>query len=896
MATALARICAEADDALAAGVNIVILSDRNLGAERVPIPALLAVSSVHHHLVREGTRLQAGLVIESGEPREVHHFATLIGYGAAAINPYVMLETLGELADEGWLPDGMSAEQAQARAIKGIAKGLLKTISKMGISTISSYCGAQIFEAVGLEPELVDRHFIGTPSRIAGIGVEILAREALDRHARAYPGRDGGLLPLGGVYAWRRDGEHHMWNPETIALLQHSVRHGGYASYEQYSQLVNDDAARKATLRGLLQLRFADEPIPLEQVEPAAEIVKRFATGAMSLGSLGREVHETLAIAMNRLGGRSNTGEGGEDPVRYLRDANGDSRRSAIKQVASGRFGVNIHYLSNADQLQIKMAQGAKPGEGGQLPGHKVDSYIAKIRFTTPGVGLISPPPHHDIYSIEDLKQLIYDLRCANPDAQVSVKLVAEVGVGTVAAGVAKCNADHVLISGHDGGTGASPLSSVQSAGIPWEIGLAETQQTLVLNDLRSRIWVQTDGQLKTGRDVVVAALLGADEMGFSTAPLVATGCVMMRACHLNTCPVGIATQDPELRRRFAGTPEHVVNFFFFVAEEARRLMAQLGIARFEDLVGRVDLLEADAAIEHWKARGIDLSNLLSRPDVPAGAPLRRLHAQESPLPGALDWELIELAGPAIDAGVPVEAEVPIRNVNRTVGGLLSHAVTRKHGMEGLPPETIRFTLLGSAGQSFGAWLAPGIELTLHGDANDYAGKGLSGGTIALTPPDGTTYAAEENVIVGNTVLYGATAGRAFFRGLAGERFAVRNSGADAVVEGVGDHGCEYMTGGHVVVLGRTGRNFAAGMSGGIAYVLDDDEDFAGRCNMELVTFDPLDDSDVAILRALIEEHERRTASPVAASGAGGLGRGADAVRQGDAARLQGRARRARRR
>ena len=655
-----------------------------------------------------------------------------------------------------------------------------------------------------------------------------------------------------------------MWNPETIALLQHSVRHGGYASYEQYSQLVNDDAARKATLRGLLQLRFADEPIPLEQVEPAAEIVKRFATGAMSLGSLGREAHETLAIAMNRLGGRSNTGEGGEDPVRYVRDANGDSRRSAIKQVASGRFGVNIHYLSNADQLQIKMAQGAKPGEGGQLPGHKVDSYIAKIRFTTPGVGLISPPPHHDIYSIEDLKQLIYDLRCANPDAQVSVKLVAEVGVGTVAAGVAKCNADHVLISGHDGGTGASPLSSVQSAGIPWEIGLAETQQTLVLNDLRSRIWVQTDGQLKTGRDVVVAALLGADEMGFSTAPLVATGCVMMRACHLNTCPVGIATQDPELRRRFAGTPEHVVNFFFFIAEEARRLMARLGIARFEDLVGRVDLLEADEAIEHWKARGIDLSNLLSRPDVPAGAPLSRLHAQESPLPGALDWELIGLAGPAIDACIPVEAEVPIRNVNRTVGGLLSHAVTRKHGMEGLPPGTIRFTLLGSAGQSFGAWLAPGIELTLHGDANDYAGKGLSGGTIALTPPDGTTYAAERNVIVGNTVLYGATAGRAFFRGLAGERFAVRNSGADAVVEGVGDHGCEYMTGGHVVVLGRTGRNFAAGMSGGIAYVLDDDEDFAGRCNMELVSFDPLDDSDVAVLRALIEEHERRTASRVA--------------------------------
>jgi glutamate synthase domain-containing protein 2/glutamate synthase domain-containing protein 1/glutamate synthase domain-containing protein 3 len=870
MEAALERICREADDALAGDVNIVILSDRNIGAERLPIPALLAVSSVHHHLVREGTRLQAGLVIESGEPREVHHFATLIGYGAAAINPYVMLETLGELVDEGWLPSGMTAEQAQKRAIKGIAKGLLKTISKMGISTISSYCGAQIFEAVGLEPALVDRHFTGTPSRIAGIGSTVLAREALDRHARAYPGAlsypetRGNLLPLGGVYAWRHEGEHHQWNPETIALLQHAVRHGGYSSYEEYSRLVNDDAARKATLRGLLQLRWANREIPIEEVEPAAEIVKRFSTGAMSLGSLGREVHETLAIAMNRIGGKSNTGEGGEDPVRYVRDPNGDSRRSAIKQVAAGRFGVNIHYLSNADQLQIKMAQGAKPGEGGQLPGHQVDAYLAKIRFTTPGVGLISPPPHHDIYSIEDLKQLIYDLRCANPDALVSVKLVAEVGVGTVAAGVAKCNADHVLISGHDGGTGASPLSSVHFAGSPWEIGLAETQQTLVLNDLRSRIWVQTDGQLKTGRDVVIAALLGADEMGFSTAPLVATGCVMMRACHLNTCPVGIATQDPELRKRFQGTPEHVINFFFYVAEEARQIMARLGIARFEDLVGRVDLLEADEAIDHWKARGIDLSNLLLMPDVPEGTPLRRTRAQDSPLPGALDWELIELARPAIEDGTPVSAEIPVRNVNRTVGGLLSHAVTRKHGIEGLPPETIRFTMGGSAGQSFGAWLAPGISLTLFGDANDYTGKGLSGGTVAIRPPEGTTFKAEENVIVGNTVLYGATKGKAFFRGLAGERFAVRNSGADAVIEGVGDHGCEYMTGGHVVVLGGTGRNFAAGMSGGIAYVLDEDGGFAGRCNMELVAFDPLEESDLTILRALIEEHRERTRSPVA--------------------------------
>ena len=854
---ALARICSEADRVLKVGVNILILSDRRVDSANAPIPALLAVSSVHHHLVREGTRLQAGLVVESGEPREVHHFATLIGYGAAAVNPYVMLESLDQLVAEHALD--MTKEEAQARAIKGIAKALLKTISKMGISTIPSYCGAQIFEAVGLAPELVDRHFTGTPSRIAGIGLEVLAREALFRHARAYPA-NGGMLPLGGVYAWRTDGEYHQWNPETIALLQHAVRAGGYKTYEEYSRLVNEEAARKATLRGLLDFRFPGEAIPLEEVEPAADIVKRFSTGAMSLGSLGREAHETLAIAMNRIGGKSNTGEGGEDPVRYTRDANGDSRRSAIKQVASGRFGVNIHYLVNADQLQIKMAQGAKPGEGGQLPGHKVDKYIAKIRFTTPGVGLISPPPHHDIYSIEDLKQLIYDLRCANPDAQVSVKLVAEIGVGTVAAGVAKANADHVLISGHDGGTGASPLSSIQCAGIPWEIGLAETQQTLVLNDLRSRIWVQTDGQLKTGRDVVIAGLLGADEMGFSTAPLIAAGCVMMRACHLNTCPVGIATQDPVLRERFAGTPEHVVNFFFYVAEEARALMARLGMRRFDDLIGRVDLLSADGAVDHWKARGVDLSSLLVRPDVPADAPLRRLRAPDSPLPGALDWELIELAGDG-----PVEAEIAVRNVNRTVGGLLSNSVTRKHGPQGLPAGTIRFTLRGSAGQSFGAWLAPGIELTLYGDANDYTGKGLSGGTIAVRPSEGATFAAEENVIVGNTVLYGATAGRAFFRGLAGERFAVRNSGAWAVVEGIGDHGCEYMTGGRVVVLGPTGRNFAAGMSGGMAYVLDEDGHFERRCNMELVGFDPLEDHDVAAIRSLVEEHAERTASPVAA-------------------------------
>ncbi len=863
---ALTRICAEADAALAGGTNILILSDRAVGPDRVAIPALMAVGCVHHHLVREGTRLQTGLVLESGEPREVHHFATLIGYGASAINPYLMFESLGELVADGKIPGVEDVATAESNVVKGIAKGLLKTISKMGISTIQSYNGAQIFEAVGLDAEIVDRCFAGTASRIGGVGFDVLARETLDKHARAYPRAHEALLPVGGVYAWRRDGENHMWNPESIALLQHSVRHGGQESYDEYSRLVNEDAARRSTLRGLLQFRERPEHewLPLDEIEPAKEIVRRFATGAMSLGSLSREAHETLAIAMNRIGGRSNTGEGGEDPVRYTRDANGDSRRSAIKQVASGRFGVNINYLVNADELQIKMAQGAKPGEGGQLPGHKVDRYIGSIRFTTPGVGLISPPPHHDIYSIEDLKQLIYDLRCSNPRARVSVKLVSEVGVGTVAAGVAKANADHVLISGFDGGTGASPLSSIQSAGVPWEIGLAETQQTLVLNDLRSRIWVQTDGQIKTGRDVVVAALLGADEMGFATAPLIATGCIMMRACHLNTCPVGIATQDPELRKRFQGAPEHVVNFFFFVAEEVREIMRRVGVRRFDDLIGRVDLLRADEAISHWKARGVDLTHVLRMPEVPEGAPLRRVRPQDSPLPGALDWKLIEAAKEAIDNRRPVTGEFPIRNVNRTVGGLLSSAVTEVHGFEGLPPETVRFTLRGSAGQSFGAWLAPGVELNLVGDANDYTGKGLSGGVLAVRPPEGVSFPAEDNVIIGNTVLYGATAGRAFFRGLAGERFAVRNSGASAVVEGVGDHGCEYMTGGRAVILGRTGRNFAAGMSGGVAYVLDADGTFESRCNMGLVGFDPIEEADAIELHELIEEHHLRTHSAVA--------------------------------
>jgi glutamate synthase (NADPH/NADH) large chain/glutamate synthase (ferredoxin) len=870
MRAALAKLCDAAHDAVADGVSVLILSDRQVGPKRAPIPSLLAVAAVHEHLVREGTRLQTGLVLESGEPREVHHMATLIGYGCGAINPYLLLDTVGDLVAAGRVPGVDNVDVAERNIVKAIGKGLLKTISKMGISTIQSYCGAQIFEAVGLEKALIDRHFTGTASRIGGIGIDVLARETLDRHASAYPSDHSRLLPVGGVYAWRRDGEHHMWNPETIALLQHSVRANGdgsgAAKYKEYAALVNDDASRRATLRGLMKFRTAAvEPIELDEVEPAKEIVKRFATGAMSLGSISRESHETLAIAMNRLGGKSNTGEGGEDPVRFTPDPNGDLRRSAIKQVASGRFGVTIHYLVNADQLQIKMAQGAKPGEGGQLPGHKVDAYIGGVRHTTPGVGLISPPPHHDIYSIEDLKQLIYDLRCANPRGQVSVKLVSEVGVGTVAAGVAKANADHVLIAGHDGGTGASPLSSIQAAGVPWEIGLAETQQTLLRNDLRSRIIVQTDGQLKTGRDVVVAAMLGADEMGFSTAPLIAAGCIMMRACHLNTCPVGIATQDPELRKRFKGTPEHVVNYFFFVAEEVREIMASLGIRSMDELVGRSDLLVADHAIEHWKARGVDLSNILAQVRLPEGTPLRRVRDQEPVLDDALDWDLVEAARPAIERGEQVSLERPVRNVNRCVGGILSSTIAERHGDKGLPDGSIHVEFRGSAGQSFGGWLASGVSFRLHGDANDYTGKGLSGGTLAILPPDGVTYVAEENVLIGNTVLYGATSGKAFFRGLAGERFAVRNSGASAVIEGVGDHGCEYMTGGRVVVLGPTGRNFAAGMSGGLAFVLDEYGAFAGRVNPEMANqIEPLDEGDAIEVRALVAEHRERTASPVA--------------------------------
>jgi glutamate synthase domain-containing protein 2/glutamate synthase domain-containing protein 1/glutamate synthase domain-containing protein 3 len=863
MEARLQAVCDEADNYVEHGANILILSDRNLGPERVAIPSLLAVAATHHHLVRHGTRLRTGLVLESGEPRDVHHMATLIGYGVAAINPYLMFESLDELAERSLLPVDLDIEEAEKRIVKAIGKGLLKTISKMGISTIQSYCGAQIFEAVGLEPELIAKHFTGTASRIGGIGIDVLSTEALERHFRAYPQVDREVLPVGGVLQWRRDGEVHIWNPDTIAKLQHSVRGQNgdpVTTYEDFADKVNNDAAKKASLRGLMKLRTIEQPLPIEEIEPAAEIVKRFTTGAMSLGALSREAHETLAQAMNRLGGKSNTGEGGEDPARFL-----DDRISKIKQVASGRFGVTAHYLVNAEQIQIKMAQGAKPGEGGQLPGHKVDDYIAKIRSSTPGVGLISPPPHHDIYSIEDLKQLIYDLRCANPRASISVKLVAEVGVGTVAAGCAKANADHVTISGHDGGTGASPQSSVQFAGVPWEIGLAETQQTLLLNDLRSRITVEVDGQMKTGRDVVIGALLGADEFGFSTAPLIAMGCIMMRVCHLNTCPVGIATQDPKLRARFRGSPEHVINYLILVAEEVRGLMATLGVRRFEDLIGRADLLEMDAAIDHWKARGVDLSMILTMPDLPPGAPRRRTRDQVPVLDDALDWELVRASTPAIDRGEPVAfGPVTVRNVNRTVGGILSGKIAHRHGVEGLPEGTIEIAFHGSAGQSFGAWLAPGVTFSLKGETNDYTGKGLSGGVVSVRPPESAGFRAEENVIVGNTVLYGATAGRAFIRGLAGERFAVRNSGASAVVEGVGDHGCEYMTGGRVAVLGPTGRNFGAGMSGGIAYVYDPDGDFEARCNLELVDLDELDEDDEVELRALIAEHQQRTGSLVA--------------------------------
>jgi glutamate synthase (ferredoxin) len=861
---ALDHLCAAASRAVAAGATILVLSDRDVGEHQAPIPSLLATAAVHHHLIREGTRTGCGIAVESGEPREVMHFALLVGYGAAAVNPYLAFETLVDMIQTNVLKN-VTPEEAIGHYVKAINKGLLKVASKMGISTVQSYRGAQIFEAIGLNRDLIDRYFTWTPSRIEGVGLEVLAAECSARHHHAYeisPSLDGDL-DVGGQYQWRRRGEFHMYNPESIAKLQHSVRKGSYALFKEYTRLVDDENRQTATLRGLLQLK-PGRPVPLEEVEPASEIVKRFKTGAMSLGSISREAHENLAIAMNRIGGKSNTGEGGEDSERFIPDANGDLRRSAIKQVASGRFGVTSNYLVNCDELQIKMAQGAKPGEGGQLPGHKVDEYIAKIRYSTPGVGLISPPPHHDIYSIEDLAQLIHDLKNSNNRARISVKLVAEVGVGTVAAGVSKAKADVVLISGHDGGTGASPLTSIKHAGIPWELGLAETQQVLVMNDLRGRIRVETDGQLKTGRDVVIAALLGAEEFGFASAALVASGCIMMRVCHLNTCPVGIATQDPVLRKKFEGKPEHVVNFMLFIAEEAREIMAQLGFRSIDEMVGRVDRLDARDAIDHWKARGVDLTQILHKPEVEPEVATHCVTTQDHGLERAIDNRLIERARSAIESGAPVEITMPIRNINRTACTMLSAEVSRKWGEAGLPPETIRLNFSGSAGQSFCAFGARGLAVHLEGDANDYFAKGLSGGQIVVVPPAAATFVPEDNIIVGNVSLYGATGGEVFLRGMAGERFCVRNSGATAVVEGVGDHGCEYMTKGLVVVLGKTGRNFAAGMSGGVAYVLDAEGDFAVRCNKGMVDLDPLDEGDVERLKDLIHRHYQLTQSAVA--------------------------------
>jgi len=899
----LASLCAEAVDALKSGHNIIIITDRRMDRGQVAIPALLALSAIHHHLVREGLRTTVGLVVETGSAREVHHFAVLAGYGAEAVHPYLALETLVEL--QGALPGQVEVDKAIYNYIKAVGKGLSKIMSKMGVSTYMSYCGAQLFEAIGLDKSFVDKYFRGTASQVGGIGVFEVAEEKLRMHQAAF-GDDPTLtraLDAGGEYAWRVRGEEHMWTPDAIAKLQHSTRAGRWDTYKEYAQLINDQSKRHMTLRGLFEFRVDPaRAIPLDEVEPAAEIVKRFATGAMSLGSISTEAHSTLAIAMNRIGGKSNTGEGGEDPARYRNELkgipvtagtkvsdivgtkviesdyvlhDGDSLRSRIKQVASGRFGVTTEYLVSADQLQIKMAQGAKPGEGGQLPGGKVSEYIGMLRYSVPGVGLISPPPHHDIYSIEDLAQLIHDLKNANPRASVSVKLVSEVGVGTVAAGVAKCKADHVVIAGHDGGTGASPWSSIKHAGTPWELGLAETQQTLVLNRLRGRIRVQADGQMKTGRDVVIGALLGADEFGFATAPLVVEGCIMMRKCHLNTCPVGVATQDPVLRRRFAGKPEHVVNYFFFVAEEARQIMAQLGVRKFNDLIGRADLLDTRKGIEHWKARGLDFSRILHQPVVPAGVARYQVEAQDHGLARALDVKLIEKCRPAIERGEKVQFMEEARNVNRSVGAMLSGELIRQRP-EGLPDHTIFMQLEGNGGQSFGAFLARGITLYMIGDANDYTGKGLSGGRVVVRPSIDFRGDATRNIIIGNTALYGATSGEAFFRGVAGERFAVRLSGASAVVEGTGDHGCEYMTGGTVLVLGKTGRNFAAGMSGGVAYVFDEDGQFSRRCNTSMVALDKvlpraeqagptvgwhLETADEVLLRKMVEDHHRWTGS-----------------------------------
>jgi len=855
-------LCRQASQAIKEGYKFLILSDRGVDENWAPIPSLLGISAVHHHLVRECSRTEVGLILETGEPRDVHQFACLIGYGAGTINPYLVFESLVDMERDNYLPEGLDAQTAEGKFIKAINKGLLKIFSKMGISTVQSYCGAQIFEAIGLNRELIDRYFTGTPSRVEGVGIREIGEETLRRHRVAYEPAAIRQLDFGGEIHYRIQSEHHNWNPETIYKLQHASRSNDPKTYAEFAQLVNDESQRRSNLRGLLDFKFDPQPIPIEEVEPAKEIVKRFNTGAMSFGSISKEAHETLAIAMNRLGGKSNTGEGGEDPERFKPLPNGDSKNSYIKQVASARFGVTAHYLVNARELQIKMAQGAKPGEGGQLPGHKVDENIARFRYATPGVQLISPPPHHDIYSIEDLAQLIFDLKNSNPDAGVSVKLVAEVGVGTVAAGVAKAHADKVLISGDSGGTGASPLSSIKYAGIPWELGLAETHQTLVLNDLRGRIRVETDGQMKTGRDVVIATLLGAEEYGFATAPLIVEGCIMMRKCHLNTCPVGIATQDPELRKKFNGKPEHIVNYLFFVAEEARQLMARLGFRTINEMVGRVDKLKITRAVDHWKAKGLDLTPLLTAPDVPADVPRYCVQKQDHGLADILDNKLVELCKGAIEKGEKVKLDLPIRNINRTTGTVLSSKIAKKYGPDGLPEDTISIKFVGSAGQSFGAFLAKGITLTLEGESNDYIGKGLSGGKIIVFPPKNILYNPEETILIGNTSLYGATQGEAYFYGMAGERFAVRNSGAQAVVEGTGDHGCEYMTGGVVVVLGKTGRNFAAGMSGGVAFVLDDAGTFQSRCNTGMVELESVTTKeDKQLLHGLITKHFMYTGS-----------------------------------
>jgi glutamate synthase (NADPH/NADH) large chain len=844
MEDAIAALCGKADEAVRDGINIIIITDRRAGADRIPIPSLLACAAVHHHLIREGLRTSVGLVVESGEPREVHHFACLAGYGAEAINPYLAFETL--IAMKGELPQKLDDKEVIKRYIKSIDKGLLKVMSKMGISTYQSYCGAQIFDAVGLKSEFVNTYFTGTATRIEGVGVEQIAEEAVRRHRMAFGDMPiyRSMLDVGGDYAFRVRGEDHVWNAATVATLQHAVRGNSYERYRQYAALINEQTEKLTTIRGLFRLKDAHEdgrkPVPIDEVEPAATIVKRFSTGAMSFGSISREAHTTLAIAMNRIGGKSNTGEGGEESDRFKPLPNGDSMRSAIKQVASGRFGVTAEYLVNADMMQIKIAQGAKPGEGGQLPGHKVDKTIAKVRHSTPGVGLISPPPHHDIYSIEDLAQLIFDLKNVNPDGDVSVKLVSEVGVGTVAAGVSKARSDHVTIAGFEGGTGASPLTSIKHAGSPWEIGLAETHQTLVGNRLRGRIAVQVDGGIRTGRDVVIGALLGADEFGFATAPLIAAGCIMMRKCHLNTCPVGVATQDPVLRKRFRGQPEHVINYFFFVAEEVREIMAALGYRSFSDMIGQMQMLDVRQMVDHWKARGLDFSRLFTKPDVPVTVAIYNCEEQHHKIHDIIDRKLIAEAKPALEHGTPVHLTSAITNTDRTTGAMLSGEIAKRYGHKGLPHDTVTVKFKGTAGQSFGAFLARGVSFELDGDANDYVGKGLSGGRIVVRPPAEGSIVPEQSIIVGNTVLYGAIEGECYFRGVAGERFAVRNSGAVAVIEGAGDHCCEYMTGGVTVVLGPTGRNFAAGMSGGIAYVLDEDGTFASRCNMAMVELEPM--------------------------------------------------------